>query len=260
MDFVERWDRHFGGWLQRSIQRVLGGDRGVEFLESYAAALDEVRDKVQFVGGRRIFPYKRVSLTFAVDNPAELPGLTEALSQRKQLIEDVNRALDEAGCERPTTLRVDASAVLASSRGLARQSYEVAFASDLPGQPPLTLQIETGETEEPVYAFGELRINIGRRKEIHDEQRRLIRRNHVVFLERATGVNSTVSRMHAHITFDESIGWYRLFDDQSRFGTRISRGESLIDVPTGPQGGAWLRPGDELHLGQARLRASFHWD
>ncbi len=260
MDFVERWDRLLGRWLQQAVQKTLGGTRGVEFLESYSAALDEITDRVQSVGGKRIFPFKRVTMTFAAEDSTEVQGLAAVLSQRKQLLDDVLRKLDEAGCERPSTLRVDACAIPANERELSGQSYEVAFSPDLPTPPTITLHVERGEAEERVYALSESRINIGRRGEIHDEQRRLVRRNHVVFVERATGVNSTVSRMHAHIIYDESVGWYRLFDDQSRFGTRISRGEALIDVPPGPQAGAWLRPGDELHLGQARVRATFSCD
>jgi len=78
-----------------------------------------------------------------------------------------------------------------------------------------------------------------------------------VFLDTEHGPNSTVSREHAHIKFDFDTGWYRLYDDASRFGSRIYRGGQIIDVPQGPVGGAWLRSGDEVHLGQARLGVDF---
>jgi hypothetical protein len=121
----------------------------------------------------------------------------------------------------------------------------------------LTIRVLRGEAERPTYCFAERIINIGRCAEVHDEANRLVRRNHAVLLDLDRGPNSTVSREHAHISFDLDTGWYRLYDDASRFGTQIYRDGRIIDVPQGPTGGAWLRTGDEVHLGQARLAVDF---
>jgi pSer/pThr/pTyr-binding forkhead associated (FHA) protein len=69
-------------------------------------------------------------------------------------------------------------------------------------------------------------------------------------------VNQSVSRQHAHITFDPGSGTYRLHDDGSVHGTDIMRNGRTITVPTGSRG-VRLRSGDEIVLGDARLRIAF---
>jgi FHA domain len=60
------------------------------------------------------------------------------------------------------------------------------------------------------------------------------------------------SRKHAHIRFED--GDYRICDDGSEFGTRVSRDGRPVDVPSGNRRGEKLRHGDEIYLGRARLR------
>ena len=73
-------------------------------------------------------------------------------------------------------------------------------------------------------------------------------------VEVAEGPNATVSRAHAHIAWDPSSGTFRLFDDNSAYGTSIFRNGALLNIPAGASRGIALRTGDEIYLGQARLR------
>jgi predicted component of type VI protein secretion system len=73
------------------------------------------------------------------------------------------------------------------------------------------------------------------------------RRNDIAFDDS----ESTVSREHAHIEFEG--GKFRLFHDSGERPTRLFREGRAVPVP--PIGrGAQLRSGDEIHLGEARLR------
>jgi pSer/pThr/pTyr-binding forkhead associated (FHA) protein len=97
------------------------------------------------------------------------------------------------------------------------------------------------------------RTNIGRLPEVLDRDRRVVRRNQIVFTDRENGINQTVSRAHAHIRRTEQ-GEYRLFDDHSSCGTRVFRGGRTIALPAGSPRGTRLQPGDEIYVGQACLR------
>jgi predicted component of type VI protein secretion system len=66
-------------------------------------------------------------------------------------------------------------------------------------------------------------------------------------------VNQSVSRRHAHIAYEPTSGGYRLRDDGSVRGTSVVRKGSTVTVPPGSLG-VRLRTGDELVLGEARLR------
>jgi predicted component of type VI protein secretion system len=65
-----------------------------------------------------------------------------------------------------------------------------------------------------------------------------------------------VSRRHAHIELSADGQSYRLWDDKSAHGTSIIRNGRTIKVPAGPRG-TRVEPGDEIALGQARLRVTF---
>lgn len=84
-----------------------------------------------------------------------------------------------------------------------------------------------------------------------DKDKRVIRRNDLVFPEQADPINLTVSRAHAHIKFEDKEGVFRLFDDQSAYGTRIFRDGTNIDVYSTNSRGNRLVAGDEIYFGQA---------
>jgi pSer/pThr/pTyr-binding forkhead associated (FHA) protein len=107
--------------------------------------------------------------------------------------------------------------------------------------------------ERRTYSFAGGRIDIGRRAEVLDSRQRLIRRNHIAFLEQDADAYRTVSRRHAHIAFVASSSEYRLRDDGSARGTAVLRDGRTIRVPEGSRG-IRLQSGDEIALGEARLK------
>jgi len=116
----------------------------------------------------------------------------------------------------------------------------------------ITLTAITGSAEKPEYALTLDRINLGRCAEVRDRRNRLLRTNHVAFSDDAGPINETVSRAHAHIDCAKD-GECRLFDDRSGHGTSIVRTGKTINVPSGARG-VRLQSGDEIALGEARLR------
>lgn len=78
------------------------------------------------------------------------------------------------------------------------------------------LQILKGDAEESSYILKPVsgRINIGRGKNVASNDG-AIRINHIAFPEDpAFEFNKYISRQHAHIEWDESSGFYRLFADE----------------------------------------------
>jgi FHA domain-containing protein len=119
----------------------------------------------------------------------------------------------------------------------------------------IELTVLLGTAEQTTYSLAADRIDLGRSVEIRDRQHRLIRMNHIAFIENGSHVNQSVSRRHAHITYEPQSGHYRLHDDGSVHGTSVIRNGRTVAVPGGSHG-VRLRTGDEIVLGDARLRVT----
>jgi pSer/pThr/pTyr-binding forkhead associated (FHA) protein len=78
----------------------------------------------------------------------------------------------------------------------------------------------------------------------------------VAFREGAGDVNQSVSRRHAHISYDPDGRSFRLHDDGSEHGTGVVRLGRTVAVPRGTRG-VRLESGDEIVLGEARVRVRF---
>jgi pSer/pThr/pTyr-binding forkhead associated (FHA) protein len=119
--------------------------------------------------------------------------------------------------------------------------------------PQLKLTVVAGKAARRTQVFSGGRIDIGRRSEVIDSKQRVVRTNHVAF-EEGPESNRSVSRQHAHVTYHPDTREYRLTDDRSAPGTSVVRGGRTIAVPAGSRG-VRIESGDEIIVGQARLRA-----
>ena len=100
------------------------------------------------------------------------------------------------------------------------------------------------------------RIDLGRGGDVRDRRNGLIRTNQIAFYDNSDQANRSVSRRHAHILWDEDRAEFRLYDDESVHGTCIvRRGKTLRAMPGAR--GVRLQTGDEITLGEARLRIKF---
>lgn len=258
--------------IARSLEAAVGEFAGVtatEPLEIIYQALDRIEQEIQHTGrGRRTFPYTRVRLLVvmaAKDHQGRArfeavaegpPSIRERLAGRLEsagitgacpAIEIVYAAKPSAGWSSPVF-----------HLEFVREEQPATVAAPVPppsAVPDLKLTVMSGKTTHRTYTFTGGRIDLGRRAEVLDSRQRLVRTNHVAFLEDGPEANGSVSRRHAHIAYDAAAREYRLMDDRSAHGTGVVRQGRTIPVHPGPRG-VRLADGDEILLGQARLRVT----
>jgi pSer/pThr/pTyr-binding forkhead associated (FHA) protein len=264
--------------LERRISRTVDaaveefvGTSAITPLEIVHAAVDRAEQQIQEIGrGRRVFPFNLVRVR-VVAGPKEKEArarIAAVVDGPPTLAERIVARLRSAGC---AVKEIATDVVFERGRGAGWPSSDFHVEFDQVALPaaapaavepisgadaPIRLTVLTGKAAQRVYVFKKNRIDIGRRAEVFDQRQRLVRTNHVAFLDEGADQNATVSRRHAHIDFDAAQGGYRLWDDRSAHGTSIIRNGRTIRVPAGARG-MRLEPGDEIVLGAARLKVSF---
>jgi hypothetical protein len=247
--------------LSRAAEDTVGAEAR-EPLEIAHAIVDAVERRIQPGGrGTRLFPFTRVGVTVQApsrDARARIDALFAASPSLRDRIVD---RLRSARCE-VEDLQVDVSYAGKAARQWENPHFHLTFdrREPAPAEPQrpasaparLEIAIVRGVAERRTYSFATPRVDLGRGAEVRDSRHRLLRTNQVAFVEGSTAENQTVSRRHAHIVIDPS-GEHRLHDDRSEHGTGIVRGGRTIPVPAGSRG-VRLRSGDEIALGEARLR------
>jgi len=249
--------------------RGLVRSRPPEPLEIVHAILDALDQEIEPTGrGTRVFPFNRIEISVVAPSP-EARGRLEAVFEgdtplRTRIVE----RLQSAGCS-PTEVAVAIHYVDRAEANWRAPEFDLQFARvaepdvENPEHDSKPARIEItalrGVTERWTYSLAAARIDLGRCTEVRDSRNRLIRTNHVVFTEGSADVNQTVSRQHAHITYESSTGHFRLHDDGSGHGTEIVREGRTISVPRGSRG-VRLQSADEIVLGEARLRIKFPRD
>ncbi len=230
-----------------------------EAIELYRDALEQIASRAA-VGkrGDRVLPFNLITIELAAANP-ERRAVLETLFDPRQLGDDVRATLKEERVTPPADLTVmvkypdEAAIEMRVICARAESAPAVSAATAVPaGTTPARLVTVTGGPSSQDFALDRLRINLGREGEIVDALGRAMRRNELFFPEGAHEANASVSRAHAHIRFEEG-GW-RIFDDGSSLGTALFREGRRIDVPAYGGRGVALRDGDEIYLGQVRLR------
>ncbi len=251
MKSLEQLDRWIGGVVKRWSHRVSGGAPPKEILEIRRDILNDVKDKIQPKGGGAyLFPYNQISVHLAISDPARLEMTQAAFAEDHSLEQDVRDLLNEAGCPPPSgcSLQMDIALGEDSVRIDYRRTKPVA--KPAAARPTAKLRVVRGEAETPEIEIHTDRVNLGRMKEVAGKRGGLRRRNDVAFAETET----TVSREHAYIRFDAETGRFRLCDYMSQRETSIFRDGRRIEVPRASTRGVQLRSGDEIHLGDARVR------
>lgn len=242
-------------------QWTRSGPRGP--LELLHAIVDAAEEGLEPAGrGTHIFPFNRIKVSVLAPSRDARARCAALFDAPPVLHERIRARLRGAGCDAPH-LQVKVAYVDRPAPGWTKPDLHVEFdrvttADAPPESTPMSpaairLTVTHGTAEKPAYAFAAGRINVGRCAEIRDSRNRLIRTNHVVFAESGSDANASVSRRHAHIEYAAGVREYRICDDGSAHGTGIVRNGRTIGVPSGPRG-VRLRSGDELLLGEARLR------
>ena len=252
-----------------------GGDEepgAREAIELYRDALDQISSRATAgKRGDRIFPFNLITIELQAEND-ERKAVLETLFDPGQLGDDIRATLKEERVTPPADLTVAvkyaADALVEMRVVCERAEPPQKVAPENIGRPatveivPARLLTITGVSSAAEFTLDRMRVNLGREAEITDALGRAIRRNELFFPEQAHEANPSVSRSHAHIRFDASSSEWRIFDDGSSIGTTLFRDGRRIDVPAHAGRGVALRSGDEIYLGQVRLRfetgAPFH--
>ncbi len=255
MKSLETVDRWLGKHFERWSSNIAGGAHPKEALEIRREVLRAIADKVEAKGGGEyLFPYSEIAVKLAASGAEQVDILTAAFLDEDALQTDVRDLLSESGCA-GSAVKVSVEVIEDSAAPQFQLEFKRvekpakgAAATPAKVRPAAWLYVESGNAERPEYYIGKDVTYLGRLKEVREKQGGLRRRNDVAFDDAET----TVSREHAHITFED--GKFRLFHDSGERGTRLFRDGRVVPLPATGSRGTQLRGGDEIHLGEARLR------
>jgi hypothetical protein len=234
-----------------------------EPLEVVHAIVDAVSREIQSSGrGKYTFPFNSIQVLVLAPSRevrGRLHSVLEGASGVRQRIEDKLRSI---GC-RTSDVAININYAARAQSGWRDPEFHIKFANiEVPpparevaptAAPRLELSVLRGTAARRTYVFVDERIDLGRCVEVKDSAGRLIRTNDLAFVEGAEEVNQSVSRQHAHIARQPGSQEFRLYDDGSVRGTHIVRNGKTVSVPQGSRG-VRLQSGDEIGLGEARLR------
>ncbi|HEY8549805.1 MAG TPA: FHA domain-containing protein [Vicinamibacterales bacterium] len=259
--------------LEKTLERLFGGQPAREPLEVRHAVLDALLGQVRPVGGgKRLLPLSRVTVSVVAHDAAERRLFKEALTGEDGLERDLRRELERQGVAWPDGFTLGVRFVKAPGPGWAPGSrFHVAVtpATEAPAAPAaareasapaesvadaprLVLKVTSGEAKPRSAATRGGRLTIGRLVTVSDQQGRVLRRNDVAFVGEDE-VSRSVSRAHASVAWQPAARCYRIFDEYSSHGTHVARQGRLVAVPPG-RTGLKLQPGDEIHVGRAVIR------
>ncbi len=237
-------------------------------IELYRDILDEIEDASEpGARGARIFPYNSITVVMPTTDSHHRATAEAVFAEAPSLEERVRTRLRHGGCADVDGVTVSLKFVDGNSDQWSGREYHIELRRRAtPRQPnragksrtvdhrELHVVVAAGTAAKSRYSFNASRINLGRLADVLDRQQRMVRQNHVAFLDGDDEVSQSVSRTHAHIRFEAGTGEAHLHDDGSTHGTRVVRAGRTINVPRGGGRGLKLRDGDELLLGQARVR------
>jgi len=268
MDFLGK-ARRVESTIARRLDRAARDAVGAvarEPLEIVHLVVEAVEHEIQPGGrGTRVFPFNSVTLTVLAPSREERARFEAVLAGELPLRDRIVEHLRSKSCA-IDDLTLDVAYVAKAPKDWRHPQFTLAFArvarapaKEAPREAAFSridLTVVRGTAERKTYSFTAKRIDLGRCAEVRDTRNRLIRTNQVAFVEGSGEVNQSVSRRHAHLAYEPASGGYRLRDDGSAHGTSVIRNGSTVAVPPGSLG-IRLRTGDELVLGEARLRIRF---
>jgi hypothetical protein len=245
-----------------SRSRDLAGSAPTQPFELVELAAEEVASHVHLAGrGRYAFPYNSVTITFAAATSENQARFHAICAGPPSIQARVLQRLAGAGCE-VSDADVDVRVGFVPEADASwTQPFHLALARiDARSRPArarvsIDLLVTHGTADRGAFTFDALPIAIGRGAEVRDSRHQLLRINHVAFADGDDEVNKSVSRRHARIEMDDDSGRPRIIDDNSAQGTSVIRKGRGIPIPKGSRGLS-LQSGDEIVLGQARLKVT----
>jgi hypothetical protein len=244
----------------RGLLRSSSADQKREMLEIHRAVLDDVAAHVDTLPrGKKVLAYTLLEVRILLPDHAHRRSYELVFVEGDALSRDIRLRLEDERVELPAHLSVQVELVPELPADVAVRGFDVHYGSISTPQPSnevteVRFTIIAGSAQQQELRLKKKRINLGRLAEVIDAEQRLTRQNDVAFRDDAPAPNQSVSRAHAHIEFDPENAAFRIFDDRSAHGTTVVRDGNVIPVPPGPSKGVALQNGDEIVLGQARIR------
>jgi hypothetical protein len=264
--------------VQQLFRSRTGSNEPRELAEIRHDILDQVRGKIQELSASQyVFPFDRILIEVRPRSAAERAAIQTAWIDRGELHTDIRSALARADCEYPKDLAVETrfredqegdAERTGRSVGVVRddaavENFWLTFENVRPSaaqapapEPgaPLCLTVLNGAAEPASIQLSAANTNLGRLREVFDQDGQLIRSNDVAFAEIDNGVNETVSRTHAHIA-RQSDGRFALVNSRrnDRNPTAILRNGRSIPVILLAEP---IERGDIIQLGRARISVS----
>ena len=247
--------------MQQFFRLRIRADEPRELAEIRHDILDQVRGKIQELSSSRyVFPFDRILIELGPRTPAERAAIQTAWIDRGELQADIRSALARADCEYPQDLAVETRLRETSEDFATTENYWLTFEnaghqaaqkSAPEASAPLCLTVLNGAAEPASIEISAATINLGRLREVFDQDGQLIRCNDVAFEEIDNGVNETVSRTHAHIARQKD-GRFALINSRhnDRNPTAILRNGRSIPVILLAEP---IERGDVIQLGRARI-------
>lgn len=260
LEKARRLESGIAARVEGTVTRVTEHHADRQPLEIVHAIVDAVAREVQPTGrGRNGFPFNSIHVVTRAPT-ARAKALVQAVFDGPPSLQQrIEERLTAAGCA-ANGLVVQTTFASKARDGWVDADFTVEYLRlpDSRVAPPtrssrIDLGILAGAAIRTSYAFGAQSIALGRGAEVRDARARLLRTNHVAFVEGDDEINQTVSRLHARIEHDAASGSYRVFDEGSSQGTSIVRSGRGHTVPRGTRG-MTLESGDELVLGRARIK------
>ena len=271
MDFLQK-AKDIEAKLAGRFDRTIGGLVGSQArqpLEIVRAIVEAAEQEIQSSGrGRRVFPFNALTVTILAPSRDSRARFESVFADGPPLRRRIVAHLRSSGCSiEEDDLDVTLNYEIRPRKGWRNHEFDIEFARVAkeepsppqadPPAPRLEVTVLTGTAERRTYSLeASLRIDVGRCAEVRDSHHRLIRTNHIAFLEGSGDINQSVSRRHAHISYEPESRCFRLHDDGSEHGTGIIRRGRSLSVPRGARG-VRLESADEVVLGDARLRVRF---
>ena len=245
--------------LEEKIQRRLQGTHvGEEPLEIWRGIAREIEGQIQAVKSGYIFPHRQVFVTICATSNERKTALRAAF-ESPRLEHDIRQLLLNCECSVPPDISAGLRFTAQPGSEWKNPVFHVRYSRQAkaviaePAQPPparvkATLRITNGRAAQSIYTLVKGVTFIGRGNATSTSG--AAHKNDVVFEDSDDPVNSTVSRKHARIAYDEESHSYVLYDESSLRGTSLLRKGRSSKLPAGPRGRR-LQPGDHILLGKA---------
>jgi hypothetical protein len=240
-------------WLKNLLAKALGDTQSAsEPLVVARAVCDAVEDEIRVLpGGRKIIPYKELSVQFHAPSGEAREVLRASFDERNELQTRIRQHLERQQVEGAALLRVRVEILAGPEPAWAARGFNLVHQTEDAQPRRATLAILAGQAARRQYTLKE-KTRIGRTEEVLDKHGRLVQRNDIVFADAKDEINGSVSRIHARIEFDAAENAYLLFDENSAQGVAIEREGEMRKV-AGSRGVA-LKDGDIIFFGKARAR------